>query len=93
MDIGIETHPKYRHRGFAALTAAKTVGYALQHNLTPEWGCDAENLGSAATSKSIGFIKGYTYYIYTKKIIHLFYKNILVINTKPIIIIKFIYPK
>jgi len=55
-EIGIHTHPKYRRRGLATLTAAATVDYCLSSGFTSVgWHCDEYNLGSIGVAEKVGF--------------------------------------
>lgn len=57
-EIGIQTHPDYRQRGLAALTAAAAVDYALAHGLSRVgWHCRADNIGSQRTASRAGFTR------------------------------------
>jgi len=55
-EIGIHTHPDYRRRGLATLTAAATVDYCLSSGFTSVgWHCDEHNLGSIGVAEKVGF--------------------------------------
>jgi RimJ/RimL family protein N-acetyltransferase len=55
-EIGIHTHPDYRRQGFAVLTSAAAVDYALAQGLRlVGWHCNAENFGSQRTALRVGF--------------------------------------
>jgi len=55
-EIGIHTHPDYRRRGLATLTAAATVDYCLSSGFTAVgWHCDEYNLGSIGVAEKVGF--------------------------------------
>ena len=57
MDIGIQTEPGYEGHGFATLTAARMVWYAIYHGYTPIWGCHSKNVGSYSVAYKLKFIK------------------------------------
>jgi RimJ/RimL family protein N-acetyltransferase len=66
-EIGIHTHPDYRRRGLASLTAAAAVEYALANRYnTVGWHCDEQNAGSIGTAERIGFTleRQYASYVY-----------------------------
>jgi RimJ/RimL family protein N-acetyltransferase len=55
-EIGIHTHPEYRRRGLASLTAAAAVEYALANGYSEVgWHCDEQNAGSISTAERVGF--------------------------------------
>jgi RimJ/RimL family protein N-acetyltransferase len=56
-EIGIHTHPEYRRRGLATITAAAAVDHALTHGFrSVGWHCNAENAGSRRTALKVGFV-------------------------------------
>lgn len=56
IEIGIWTDPAYRRRGLAAMAAAATVEACLQKGYTHiGWQCLANNAGSRATARKVGF--------------------------------------
>ena len=66
-EIGIHTHPDYRRRGLASLTAAAAVDYAFGHSYSEVgWHCAEENEGSIGTAEKVGFTleRKYTARIY-----------------------------
>lgn len=55
-EIGIQTLPEYRKRGFATVTAAANAEYALSHGYsTVGWHTHDYNLGSQRTAERVGF--------------------------------------
>lgn len=56
IEIGIETNPKYRNRGFATLLAAHMTNYCMERNLQPLWSCRIENVNSVRLAQKIGFV-------------------------------------
>lgn len=57
LDIGIQTEFGYEGHGFATLTAARMVQYALDHGYSPIWGCHSKNVGSYSVADKLKFIK------------------------------------
>lgn len=55
LEIGIETKPEWRGRGFAGAACSGFIGYALRENLTPVWSCRKGNAGSERTALGLGF--------------------------------------
>ena len=53
IDIQIDTHRDYRHRGLAAAAAAGLILECLDRNLYPSW--DAANLWSVALAEKLGY--------------------------------------
>ena len=69
-EIGIHTHPDYRRRGLAALTAAAAVNHAFDRGLkVVGWHCNVDNAGSIGTALKVGFEKerDYTHHVYFDK--------------------------
>lgn len=56
MDIGIQTMSGFEGQGFATITAARMVLYALEHGYAPVWGCHFQNVGSYSVAHKLGFI-------------------------------------
>lgn len=67
IDIGIETQPDYRRKGFASIIARKMASYVVKQGLIPDWGCDGGNPASAATARHAGFVLTTKYAVYTKR--------------------------
>lgn len=67
IDIGIETNPDYRNRGFASILANCMVEYVLSIGKTPRWQCHESNLGSKAVAESAGFVAGEKHSIFMKQ--------------------------
>ena len=55
LEIGIETHPEARRRGFAILTCAALIRYALSRGLEPVWSAHSENKASQILAARLGF--------------------------------------
>jgi RimJ/RimL family protein N-acetyltransferase len=56
-EIDILTVEKYRRNGFATLTCAAFIEHCLEHNLVPNWDCDAGNQLSIQLASKLGFEK------------------------------------
>ncbi len=57
-EIGIRTHPEYRRRGLATITAAATVDYALSHGYSQVgWHTNIENYESIGVAEKVGLKK------------------------------------
>lgn len=54
-EIGVETRPEYRRRGYAWVAAARLIGECLGMGLEPVWSCRKENRGSYELACSLGF--------------------------------------
>lgn len=54
-----ETHPDYRNRGLARVTAARLIDHAVENGLVPR--CDADNPTSARAAAGLGFINPHRY--------------------------------
>ncbi|MFP4362800.1 MAG: GNAT family N-acetyltransferase [Spirochaetia bacterium] len=57
LEIGIETHPEYRGRGYASLVSSGLIDYAMEKRLEPVWSCHSENAGSQRLAARLGFIQ------------------------------------
>ena len=55
LEIGIETHPEARRRGFAILTCAALIRHALSKGLEPVWSAHSENRASQMLAVRLGF--------------------------------------
>jgi len=55
-DIGVETAPAYRRRGFAKTVVSAVVGQVAHQGGEAYYGCRPDNLGSIATARSVGFV-------------------------------------
>lgn len=55
LEIGVETRPQYRRRGYAALAASRLIDECLDAGLEPVWACRKENRGSYALACALGF--------------------------------------
>jgi RimJ/RimL family protein N-acetyltransferase len=55
LELGIETLPEFRGKGFARLTCAALIDYCLENHFEPVWACKLENTGSYLLSQKLGF--------------------------------------
>lgn len=55
LELGMETIPKFRGRGFARYTCSKLIDYCLENDYEPIWACRLENTGSFELAKKLGF--------------------------------------
>lgn len=54
-ELGIETHPEFRGKGFAELACAALIEYCLDNNYEPIWACRKDNRGSYQLALKLGF--------------------------------------
>jgi GNAT superfamily N-acetyltransferase len=62
LEFEIQTHPHYRRRGLATISAAAMIEHCLDHGLEPCW--DAHNEMSAALATKLGFVDPAPYTAY-----------------------------
>ncbi len=55
-ELGIETVPEFRGKGFAAYTCSALIDYCIENSYEPIWSCRLENIGSYKLAQKIGFI-------------------------------------
>jgi hypothetical protein len=55
LELGMETIPKFRGRGFAQYTCSKLIDYCLENDYEPIWACRLENTGSYHLAEKLGF--------------------------------------
>lgn len=55
LEIGVETMPEHRGKGYALVVAAAMVQAALAAGLTPVWSCRQENVASVRLAERLGF--------------------------------------
>ena len=65
VEVEVSTHPEYRMRGLAKVTAAKFIKECISRDLAPNW--DARNLASVSIAKKLGFALHDTYTAYEFK--------------------------
>lgn len=56
LEIGIETLPSCRGRGYAYTVCAALIDYCLERGLEPVWSCREGNAGSYALARKLGFV-------------------------------------
>lgn len=56
-EIGIETAPAYRGRGFAEIASVRFIEHCLDKGLDPVWSCRLENTQSYKLALKLGFIE------------------------------------
>ena len=55
LEIGIETVPKFRGKGYAVLCCAELIHHCIRHHLEPVWSCNEANVGSYKLALKLGF--------------------------------------
>lgn len=55
LELGIETLPEYRGKGFALHTCSALIDYCMENNFEPVWSCRYENTGSYRLAQELGF--------------------------------------
>jgi RimJ/RimL family protein N-acetyltransferase len=60
-DIDIVTVDEYQNKGLATLTSVAFIEHCLNHNLVPNYNCDAGNERSIQLAKKLGFAKKYDF--------------------------------
>lgn len=63
-EIGIDTHPAYRRRGLATLTASALIDHCLQNDWIPGWECWTDNVPSVKLAEKLGFERHSGYPVY-----------------------------
>ncbi len=66
VDLGVWTHPDYRHRGVAKRIIAYLRNLSLERGLFPQCGCDVNNLPSRKTLAGCGFVSRYSLLEFTR---------------------------
>jgi len=56
VDIGVETAPAYRRRGYAKTAVSAAVEHITRTGGEARYGCRPDNLASIATARSVGFV-------------------------------------
>lgn len=57
LEIGIETVPEFRGKGYAFAVCQAIIDYCLQNNFEPVWACRADNHQSIALAEKLGFVE------------------------------------
>jgi len=55
LELGIETIPEFRGKGFAQLACSALIDYSIEHKYEPVWSCRLENTGSYRLAEKLGF--------------------------------------
>jgi RimJ/RimL family protein N-acetyltransferase len=55
LELGMETEPEFRRKGFASIITAKLIDYCLERNLEPIWACRGGNKASYNLAVKLGF--------------------------------------
>ena len=55
LELGMETIPKFRGKGFALHTCIRLIDYCIENNYEPIWACRLENTGSFKLAQKLGF--------------------------------------
>ena len=55
-DIGVETAPAYRRRGYAKTAVSAVLAHITRTGGEARYGCRPDNLASIATARSVGFV-------------------------------------
>jgi hypothetical protein len=55
LELGIETVPGFKGKGFAAICCAVLIDYCIANDFEPVWSCKLENVGSFKLAQKMGF--------------------------------------
>lgn len=55
LELGIETLPEYRGKGFAIKACVALIDYCIERGLIPVWSCRFENTASYMLAQKLGF--------------------------------------
>jgi GNAT superfamily N-acetyltransferase len=55
LELGIETIPEFRGKGFARLACSALIDYCIENDFEPVWACRSENTGSKKLAEKLGF--------------------------------------
>jgi GNAT superfamily N-acetyltransferase len=55
LELGIETIPEFRGRGYARLVCSALIDYCIENHYDPVWSCRLENTGSYRLAMKLGF--------------------------------------
>ena len=55
LEIGIETIPDFRGKGFARLACSALIDFCMANNYEPVWSCKLENTASFKLAEKLGF--------------------------------------
>lgn len=57
IELGIETNPRYRGKGFAYAACCALIDNCLSNGYEPVWACRAGNAGSMKLARKLGFVE------------------------------------
>lgn len=60
LEIGIETIPDFRGKGFARLACAALINHCIKNGYEPVWSCRKENIASVQLAQKLGFEVSFT---------------------------------
>jgi len=60
LELGMETVPEYRGKGFALHACSALIDYCLLNNYEPIWACKLTNTPSYKLAQKLGFVPGCT---------------------------------
>jgi len=55
LELGMETIPEFRGRGFAQYVCSALIDYCIENNYEPIWACKYENIASYKLALKLGF--------------------------------------
>ena len=55
LDLGMETKPEYRKKGYAKYVCARLIDHCIENGYEPLWACQSENHGSYRLAQKLGF--------------------------------------
>ncbi|MEP1096049.1 MAG: GNAT family N-acetyltransferase [Cyclobacteriaceae bacterium] len=55
LELGMETIPKFRGKGFAQCTCSELIDYCIENGYEPIWACRLENTSSYILAEKLGF--------------------------------------
>lgn len=55
LELGMETKPNYRKKGYASIVCARLINYCIENGLEPIWACSSTNYASYELAKKLGF--------------------------------------
>ena len=64
LELGIETIPAFRGKGYAATVSAALIDFCIKNNYEPLWSCRLENTGSVKLAQKLGFEVALTFPYY-----------------------------
>ncbi|RXK81703.1 GNAT family N-acetyltransferase [Filimonas effusa] len=64
LELGIETLPAFRGKGYAAAVSAALIDFCISNNYEPLWSCRLENTGSVMLAQKLGFEVALTFPYY-----------------------------